>query len=77
MSQHVYDVPESFKKTALVGAHRYEEMYARSMKDPEGFWGEHGMRIDWLKPFSRVKNTSFAPAPCPSSGSATAPPTCR
>ena len=61
MSQHVHDVPESFRKRALIGAHRYDEMYARSMRDPEGFWGEHGMRIDWIKPFSRVKNTSFAP----------------
>ncbi len=60
MSQHVHDVPESFKKTALIGAHRYEEMYGRSIKDPNGFWGEHGMRIDWFKPYGRVKNTSFA-----------------
>ena len=63
MSHHAqgYDVPEPFKKTALIGAHRYEEMYARSVKDPVGFWGEHGMRIDWIRPFSRVKDTSFAP----------------
>ena len=61
MSDHVYDVPDSFAKTALIGARRYAEMYARSVKDPTGFWGEHGMRIDWLKPYSRVKATSFAP----------------
>ncbi len=61
MSDHVYDVPESFGKSALIGARRYAEMYARSIKDPTGFWGEHGMRIDWVKPYSRVKATSFAP----------------
>jgi acetyl-CoA synthetase len=63
MSHHAekHQVPESFRKNALIGAHRYEEMYARSMRDPDGFWGEHGMRIDWIKPYSRVKNTSFAP----------------
>ncbi len=61
MSDHVYDVPESFGKSALIGARRYAEMYARSLKDPTGFWGEHGMRIDWIKPYSRVKATSFAP----------------
>jgi len=33
----------------------------RALGDPEGFWGEHGKRIDWLKPFTRVKNTSFDP----------------
>ena len=36
-------------------------MYAASIADPEGFWREHGQRIDWIKPYSRVKNTSFAP----------------
>ncbi len=63
MSQHarIHDVPETFRKKALIGAHRYEEMYARSLRDPEGFWGEQGQRIDWVKPYSRVKNTSFAP----------------
>ncbi|MGI4763507.1 MAG: AMP-binding protein, partial [Janthinobacterium lividum] len=58
---HVHDVPETFKKRALVGAHRYEEMYARSLRDPDAFWGEQGQIIDWVKPYSRVKNTSFAP----------------
>lgn len=63
MSHHAqkHEVPESFRKNALIGAHRYDEMYARSMRDPDGFWGEHGMRIDWIKPYSRVKTTSFAP----------------
>ncbi|MEM6389344.1 MAG: acetate--CoA ligase [Pseudomonadota bacterium] len=37
----------------------YDEMYAQSITDPEGFWGEHGKRIDWIKPYSIVKNTSF------------------
>ena len=37
----------------------YEEMYAQSITDPEGVWGEHGKRIDWIKPYSIVKNTSF------------------
>ena len=36
-------------------------MYAQSVRDPEGFWGEHGKRIDWIKPYSWVKRTSFAP----------------
>ena len=37
----------------------YEEMYKRSVEDPEGFWGEHGKRLDWIKPYTKVKNTSF------------------
>ena len=47
------------------GAHAdkatYDAMYAASINDPEAFWGEHGKRSDWIKPFTRVKNTSFAP----------------
>ena len=39
----------------------YEAMYEASVADPEAFWGEHGKRIDWIKPYSTVKNTSFAP----------------
>ena len=58
---HIHDVPETFKKRALIGAHRYEEMYTRSLRDPDAFWGEQGQIIDWIKPYSRVKNTSFAP----------------
>ena len=36
-------------------------MYAQSLNDPEAFWGEHGKRIDWFKPFTKVKDVSFDP----------------
>ncbi|NNJ69239.1 MAG: acetate--CoA ligase [Boseongicola sp.] len=39
----------------------YRAMYDSSVEDPEGFWGEHGHRIDWIKPYIKVKNTSFEP----------------
>ncbi|WP_341863855.1 acetate--CoA ligase [Gymnodinialimonas sp. 57CJ19] len=45
---------------AHINAARYEEMYAASINDPDAFWGEHGKRIDWIKPYTKVKNTSFA-----------------
>ncbi|HEX4769019.1 MAG TPA: acetate--CoA ligase [Lichenihabitans sp.] len=61
MSHQVYEVPASYREKALVGPERYEEMYARSLADPDGFWAEHGRRIDWIKPYRGVKNTSFAP----------------
>ena len=38
----------------------YREMYDRSVADPEGFWAEHGRRIDWIRPYTSVKNTTFA-----------------
>ncbi len=55
----VFPVPESFKTTALLDSAKYQEMYERSLHDPDGFWAEHGKRVDWIKPFTRVKNTSF------------------
>ena len=37
----------------------YDKMYAESIADPDKFWGEHGKRIDWIKPYTRVKDTTF------------------
>ena len=44
-----------------VDAAKYQEMYAASVADPEAFWAEQGKRIDWIKPYSQVKDVSFAP----------------
>ncbi len=45
---------------AHVNAERYEEMYAASIADPpEGFWAEHGKRVDWIKPFTQVKDVNY------------------
>jgi len=56
----VYPVPEAWKKRAYVDRAGYDAMYRRSIDDPNGFWAEQGKRIDWVRPFTRVKNTSFA-----------------
>jgi acetyl-CoA synthetase len=61
MSEKIYDVPADWRKRAYVDDAKYKEMYARSVKDPNGFWGEQAKRIDWIKPFSKVKNTSYDP----------------
>jgi acetyl-CoA synthetase len=61
MSQMLYKVPESWSARAHADDARYRDMYAQSVRDPEGFWGDHGKRIDWIKPYTRVKRTSFAP----------------
>ena len=61
MSDKVYDVPAEWRKRAYVDEAKYKEWYARSVKDPNGFWAEHGKRIDWIKPFSTIKNTSYDP----------------
>ena len=44
---------------AHVDAAKYDEMYAASINDPDAFWGEHGKRIDWIKPYTQVKDVSF------------------
>jgi len=61
MSEKIYEVPADWKKRAFADDAKYREMYARSVKDPNGFWGEQAKRIDWIKPFTKVKNTSFDP----------------
>ena len=57
----VHPVPAEWKKRAYIDNAKYLEMYQRSVDDPEGFWREHGKRIDWIKPFTKVKNTSYKP----------------
>ena len=59
--EKIYDVPADWRKRAYVDDAKYQEMYARSIKDPNGFWAEQAKRIDWIKPFSKVKNTSYDP----------------
>ncbi|MDM8168191.1 acetate--CoA ligase [Roseovarius sp.] len=44
---------------AHVDAAKYEEMYAASISDPDTFWKEHGQRVDWIKPFSKIKDIDF------------------
>jgi acetyl-CoA synthetase len=61
MTDKIYEVPAEWRKRAYADEAKYKEMYARSIKDPNGFWGEQAKRIDWIKPFSKVKNTSYAP----------------
>ena len=55
--------PPSDEMAARAHADRatYDAMYAASVADPEAFWAEHGRRVDWMRPFTNVKDTSFAP----------------
>jgi acetyl-CoA synthetase len=61
MSDKIYDVPAEWRKRGFVDDAKYKEMYDRSIKDPNGFWAEHAKRVDWIKPFSKVKNTTYDP----------------
>jgi acetyl-CoA synthetase len=57
----IHGVPADWARRAHADAANYGNMYASSVSAPETFWAEHGTRIDWIKPFTKVKNTSFLP----------------
>ena len=57
----LYPVPEDWADKAYVNRAQYEEMYRQSIESPDEFWRHHGYRIDWIKPFTSVKNTSYDP----------------
>ena len=60
MSDKTYAVPAEWQSRAWIDDQKYQAMYKRSVEDPTGFWGEHGKRLDWITPYTKVKNTSFA-----------------
>jgi acetyl-CoA synthetase len=55
----LHPVPEEFAAKARLRAHDYETLYAESVRDPNGFWGRIGKRLDWIKPYTQVKDVSF------------------
>jgi acetyl-CoA synthetase len=61
MSDEVIHVSPAWGERAFIDREKYDSMYAHSLKDPEGFWREHARRIDWIKPFSKVKDVSWNP----------------
>ncbi|MFZ4789273.1 MAG: AMP-binding protein, partial [Beijerinckiaceae bacterium] len=61
MSKKIYAVSAEWSKRAWVDDAQYKTMYEHSISNPDAFWGEHGKRIDWIKPFTKVQNVSYAP----------------
>lgn len=55
----IYPVPSEWAAKAKIDAARYQSMYAQAANDPDGFWREEAKRLDWMTPFTKVKNTSF------------------
>ena len=58
--QTLYPVPEDWKSRTLCDNDSYLRMYEQSIADPEAFWAEQGKRIDWIKPYTEVKDVSYA-----------------
>ena len=60
METNTYPVSASTRERALISEEQYAQMYAHSIADNASFWAEQAQRLDWIKPFSRVKDVSFA-----------------
>ena len=59
MSQTLYPVPAEWRARAYVDAQGYADGYAQSLTDPDTYWREQAARLDWMTPFTRVKEASF------------------
>ncbi|MFT6497284.1 MAG: acetate--CoA ligase [Alphaproteobacteria bacterium] len=53
------EVTDDWAKNAYINEEKYNRLYKQSIEDPDKFWGEQGKRIKWIKPYSKVKNTSY------------------
>ncbi|WP_245965252.1 acetate--CoA ligase [Paenirhodobacter hankyongi] len=52
------DIPPGFEN-AHANTQKYREMYRESVENPDAFWGREGKRLDWMTPYTKVKNTDF------------------
>ena len=55
----LYEVPADFAAAARIRHDDYVRMYGESVSDPEGFWARMGQRIDWIRPYTKVKDVSY------------------
>jgi len=55
----IFPVPRQVAQGAWVDEAKYFKMYEESVKNPDKFWAEHGKRLHWIKPYTKVKNASF------------------
>ena len=60
MEKKLYPVAPAVAERAHIDAERYQQMYARSLQDPDGFWREQAQALDWIRDFTKVKNTRFS-----------------
>ncbi|HRE36371.1 MAG TPA: acetyl-coenzyme A synthetase N-terminal domain-containing protein, partial [Sphingopyxis terrae] len=59
MGETIYPVPSAWAADALVDEAAYQAMYRQSVEQPDAFWRDQAKCIDWMRPFTRVKETSF------------------
>ena len=56
----VFKVPKKWSKSAYVDKSQYEKKYKLSIKDNEKFWKKEGKRIDWIKPYTKIKDVKYS-----------------
>ena len=61
MSEKIYAVSKAWAERGYVNEAKYKKMYKASVTDNEAFWAEHGQRIAWFKPYTKVRNVSYKP----------------
>jgi len=59
MTDQLYPPSKEFVDHAFINEAQYKEMYEASVNDPDAFWGEQGKRLDWITPYTKVKNSTF------------------
>ncbi|MBN1379908.1 MAG: acetate--CoA ligase [Gammaproteobacteria bacterium] len=55
-----YAIKPAIEARALIKEDQYLDWYKQSVENPEAFWGEQGKRVDWIKPYTKVKDVSYA-----------------
>ena len=56
----LYPIKKSWAKQAKIDKIKYEKMYNESLSNNEGFWKDHAKRIEWFKPFSKIKDVIYS-----------------
>ena len=60
MNDTIFPVTNDVAARALIDNETYQAMYAESIADPDSFWNKHGKRIDWIKPYTKIKSTKYS-----------------
>ena len=60
MANQIYPPSAEFVANAKINKADYDNMYAQSINNPDHFWSEHGKRVDWIKPYSKIKDVDYS-----------------
>ena len=59
-SEIIFKVPKKWSNNAYINKKQYEKKYKLSIKDNESFWKKEGKRIDWIKPYTKIKDVKYS-----------------